>query len=136
MLKPIKAKDLIPAVVAICDLKKNEVEDIVNFYWREVRRSLSSMKHTRVHVTNLGDFKVKHWKLQEKIDRLEKFEESNRQKGLQKITARFKTAETLYDLKNVKKLLDEEKQREEFIRLHKKNSKNGNTGKDNQTLEE
>lgn len=135
-MKPIKAKDLIPAVVAICDLKKNEVEDIVNFYWREVRRSLSSMKHTRVHVTNLGDFKVKHWKLQEKIDRLEKFEESNRQKGLQKITARFKTAETLYDLKNVKKLLDEEKQREEFIRLHKKNSKNGNTGKDNQTLEE
>lgn len=135
-MKPTKAKDLIPAVVAICDLKKNEVEDIVNFYWREVRRSLSSMKHTRVHVTNLGDFKVKHWKLQEKIDRLEKFEESNRQKGLQKITARFKTAETLYDLRNVKKLLDEEKQREEFVRLHKKNSKNGNTRKDNQTLEE
>lgn len=135
-MKPTKAKDLIPAVVASCDLKKNEVEDIINFYWREVRRSLSSMKHSRVHVTNLGDFKVKHWKLQEKIDRLEKFEESNRQKGLQKITARFKTAETLYDLRNVKKLLDEEKQREEFVRLHKKNSKNGNTRKDNQTLEE
>ena len=134
-MKPIKAKELIPLVSAVCELKTSEVEEIVGHYWREIRKNLSSMKHSRIHVTNLGDFKVKHWKLQEKIDRLEKFEESNRQKGLQKITARFKTAETLYDLRNVKKLMEEEKQREEFIRLHKKNSKHGNTGKDNSTLE-
>ena len=134
-MKPIKAKELTSLVAAVCDLKSNEVDEIVGFYWREVRKNLSSMKHSRIHVTNLGDFKVKHWKLQEKIDRLEKFEESNRQKGLQKITARFKTAETLYDLRNVKKLMEEEKQREEFIRLHKKNSKHGSTGKDNSTLE-
>lgn len=134
-MKPIKAKELINDVAAAHKLKPGEVEEIIGFYWREIRKNLSSMKHSRIHVTNLGDFKVKHWKLQEKIDRLEKFEESNRQKGLQKITARFKTAETLYDLKNVKKLMEEEKQREDFIRLHKKNSKHGSTGKDNPTLE-
>jgi len=53
---------------------------------------------------------------------LEKFEENNRQKGLQQMTARYKTAETLYDLRNLKKIMEEENQRAEFIKMHKSNS--------------
>lgn len=92
---------------------------VVTFYWQEVRRSLSSLKHARVHVTNLGDFVVKHWKLDEKTAMLEKFEEKNRQKGLQQMTARFRTAEILYDLRALRTVIDEEKQRADFIKLHK-----------------
>jgi hypothetical protein len=39
---------------------------------------------------------------------------------MQEMTARFKTAETLYDLKNIKKSIEEETQRSTFIKLHKK----------------
>ena len=99
------------------------MEDVIDFYWQEVRKNLSSLTHSRIHVTNLGDFVTKHWKLDDKIEMLEKFEENNKQKGLQKITARYKTAETLFDLKNLKKLMDEENQRAEFIKLHKNESK-------------
>ena len=49
--------------------------------------------------------------------------ENNRLKGLQQITARFKTAETLFDLKAVKKIMEEENQRKDFIKLHKNESK-------------
>jgi nucleoid DNA-binding protein len=118
-LKPLKAKELIPKVVAECGLKQEEVEDIIGFYWQEVRKSLSGLEHSRVHLTNLGDFTIKHWKLDDKIQMLEKFEENNQQKGLQKITARFKTAETLYDLRNIKELISQEKQRADFIKMHK-----------------
>jgi nucleoid DNA-binding protein len=118
-LKPLKAKELIPKVVAECGLKQEEVENIIGFYWHEVRKSLSSLEHSRVHLTNLGDFTIKHWKLDDKIQMLEKFEENNQQKGLQKITARFKTAETLYDLRNIKNLISQEKQRADFIKMHK-----------------
>ena len=76
------------------------INNIVGFYWREVRKNLSSLKHSRVHITNLGDFVTKHWKIDSKIEMLEKFEENNRQKGLQQMTARFKTVETLFDLKS------------------------------------
>jgi hypothetical protein len=38
------------------------------------------------------------------------------------MTARFKTAETLFDLKAVEKLLQEENQRKDFIKLHKTKS--------------
>lgn len=119
MLRPRKAKELIPDVVAKCDLMTHEVEAILEFYWHQVRKNLSSLKHPRVHLTNLGDFTIKHWKLEDKIKMLEQFEENNRQKGLQKITARFQTAETLYDLRNMKRMYEEERQRAEFIKMHK-----------------
>lgn len=120
MLKPTKAKTFIPEVAVENNLPEDLVGAIITFYWQEVRKSLSSLKHSRVHVTNLGDFVVKHWKLDEKKIKLEKFEESNRQKGLQQMTARFKTVETLYDLKALEIMMEEEKQRADFIKLHKK----------------
>lgn len=119
-MKPTKAKTFIPEVAAETEIPVDAVEAVINFYWREVRKSLSTLKHSRVHVTNLGDFVIKHWKLDDKIAMLEQFEENNKQRGLQQMTARFKTVETLFDLKALKAILEEEKQRAEFIKMHKK----------------
>ena len=120
LLRPLKAKDFIPEVAEKLDLPKDLVKDIVDYYWQEVRRSLSGLKHQRIHITNLGDFTIKHRKLDEKMKKVESFESANKLKGLQLINARFKTAETLYDLKNMKSMIDKENQRAEFVRLHKK----------------
>lgn len=119
-MRPLKAKELIPEVATQTGFSQETVNLIVSFYWQEVRRSLSGLKHGRVHITNLGDFKVKHWKLDERIEKFEHFEEYNRQKGLQQMTARFKTAETLFDLKGLRAILEEENQRAEFIKMHKR----------------
>lgn len=122
-MRPKKAKDFIPNVAEELSLSEECVNDAVMFYWQEMRKSLSSLKHSVVHATNLGDFKIKHWKIDEKISMLEQWENKNKQKGLQQMTARFKTAETLFDLKNVKKIVEEENQRKDFIKLHKHESK-------------
>lgn len=119
MLNPSKAKDLIPEVANELNFSQDLINDVVTYYWQEVRKNLSSLKDSRIHITNLGDFIVKHWKIEEKIKVLETFEENNRLKGLQLISARYKTAETLYDLKNLTKIIEEEKQRKDFIKLHK-----------------
>jgi hypothetical protein len=119
-LRPKKAKDFIQDVAEQLHFSEDVVKDVVDYYWRNIRKSLSSLDHSRIHLTNLGDFTIKHWKIDEKIEGLEKWEETNKQKGLQQITARFKTAETLYDLKKLKGLVEEENQRKEFIKLHKK----------------
>ena len=122
MLNPKKAKDFIPDVVKELSLPQSFVEDVISYYWQEVRKSLTGLKHNRIHVTNLGDFVTKHWKLDDKIERLEKWEENNKLRGMQELTARFKTAETLFDLKNIKKIIEEENQRKDFIKLHKHES--------------
>ena len=122
-MHPKKAKQLIPQVSEKLGIPEDCIHDVMKYYWEEMRRNLSSLKHQRIHVTNLGDFVIKHWKLNDKIETLEKWEENNRLKGLQQITARFKTAETLFDLKAVKKIMEEENQRKDFIKLHKNESK-------------
>lgn len=118
-LKPTKAKELVPETAKVTNSSEQLVEDVIDFYWREVRKSLGALQNSRVHITNLGDFTIKHWKLSDKIEMLEKWEENNRQKGMQQMTARFKTAEILFDLKNMQKILEEESQRKDFIKLHK-----------------
>ena len=121
-MKPKKSKELIPNVAKDLGVSEQMVSDVTSFYWHEIRKSLSSLKHARVHVTNLGDFTIKHWKLDDKIDMLEKFKENFRQKGLQEIVTRFRTDETLFDLKAIRELMDEENQRRDFIKLHKNNN--------------
>ena len=121
-MKPRKSKDLIPIVAEELGLSQQMVSDVTSFYWQEIRKSLSSLKHSRIHVTNLGDFTIKHWKLDDKIEKLETFKENFRQKGLQEIVTRFRTDETLFDLKAIKALMEEEKQRKDFIKLHKTKS--------------
>lgn len=121
-MKPRKSKELIPIVAEELGLSQQMVSDVTSFYWQEIRKSLSSLKHARVHVTNLGDFTIKHWKLDDKIEGLEKFKENFRQRGLQEIVTRFRTDETLFDLKAIKVLMEEEKQRKDFIKLHKTKS--------------
>lgn len=120
MLRPKKSKEYIPVVANELSIHEKLVEDVINYYWQEVRKSLSSMKHSRIHISNLGDFIVKHWKLDEEIRLLERWEESNKQKGLQQMTARFKIVENLINLKTVKEVIQEEGQRKDFIKLHKK----------------
>lgn len=120
LLRPKKAKEFIPTVAEQLHLSEDVVKDVINYYWQSVRKNLSSLSHSRIHLTNLGDFAIKHWKIDEKIEGLEKWEENNKLKGMQEITARFKTAETLYNLKKLKGIVEEENQRKEFIKLHKK----------------
>jgi nucleoid DNA-binding protein len=119
-LRPKKAKTFIPEVAEELNLSEKLVEDVIDFYWQEIRKSLSSLKHQRVHLTNLGDFVIKHWKIDSKIINLENWEENNKQKGMQQMTARFKTAENLFELKEIKKVIEEETQRKDFIKMHKK----------------
>lgn len=119
-MHPKKAKQLIPDVAEETGLTEDCISDIVSFYWSEVRKSLSSLTIHRVHITNLGDFVIKHWKLDPLIEGLQKWEENNKLKGMQEITARFRTAETLFGLKAVKDSIEKENQRQEFIKKHKK----------------
>lgn len=125
-MRPKKAKDFIPEVAKETTLPPEVVTTIINYYWENVRKSMSGLKHSRIHITNLGDFTIKHWKLDDKILMLEQFEEKTRLKGLQQMTARYKTAETLYDLRNLKKIIEEEQQRAEFIKMHKRTAYESN----------
>lgn len=118
-MHPKKAKQLIPDVAKETGLPEDCISEIVGHYWGEVRKSLSSLAQPKIHITNLGDFNIKHWKLTPIIEGLERWEENNRLTGMQEITARFRTAETLFGLKAIREIVEQEQQRQEFIKKHK-----------------
>ena len=118
-MHPQKAKEYTSEVADVLKISEDAVDAVISFYWQEIRKNLSDLSTPRIHLTNLGDFVVKHWNIDEKIKTLELFEEKNKQKGMQQMTARFKTAENLFKLKGMKKMVEQETQRKDFIKLHK-----------------
>ena len=136
LLNPKKAKRDISIVAKQLDLPEHLVKDVVDFYWREVRRNLSSLSYPRIHITNLGDFTIKYWKLDDLIDKREKFKELNKQRGLQQMTSRFKTAEDIFNLRKMKEMLNQENDRKEFVKVEKQLNHEIKQRKHNQSMEE
>ena len=123
-MRPKKAKELIPSVAETTASSEVMVKDVTDFYWQEIRKNMSSLNGPRIHITNLGDFVIKHWKIEDRITKMENFSEGCKQKGIQELVTRFRTAETIYDLKKLSVIIEQEQQRKDFIKMHKSNAKN------------
>ncbi len=135
-MRPIKSKEFIKEVAKELNESEGLVESVINYYWEEVRKSLSDLSHPRIHITNLGDFTIKHWKLEGKIKSYEGWEEKNKQRGVQQMISRFKVSENLFNLKAVQKVITEENQRKDFIKLHKTKANVKSRKKHNKDMEE
>lgn len=116
-MRPKKAKELIAEVASELNVSPDLVKDVTSFYWGNVRKSLSSLSYPIVHISSLGDFYFKNWKLEEEIKKYQDIEKDAIDKNL---TNRFSVVERLFELKNMKSLIEEETQRKQFLKLHKK----------------
>lgn len=114
---PKKSKDLIPRVASELSLPEDLVKDFVKFYWEKVRASLSSLEHVKVHVHNLGDFNIKHWKIDETIASYQKYDEKKENEGK---FNKYDNVTTVAKLHHLKEMINEEKQKSDFIKLHKR----------------
>jgi nucleoid DNA-binding protein len=56
---PKKSEKIIKQVSEDLDLSEIMVDDIVNFYYKEVRKILSNLEHIRVDIIGLGNFVIK-----------------------------------------------------------------------------
>lgn len=55
---PKKPQKIIKQVAEEFDLPQSTIDDIVSYYYKEVRKALSSLEHLKVNVKGLGDFIV------------------------------------------------------------------------------
>lgn len=122
-MKPHKAKDLIVEVAKELPYSSSTIEDVVNFYWREVWEALGDLRSPKVHVTNLGDFIIKHWALDRELNKYNKFEERTKLKGSEKYVAGLTIKESILKIERVQAEYLEEQQRKQFIYDHKKNKR-------------
>ena len=66
---PKKAKDFRKAVAEELGLSEDLVDNFINFYWERVRKHMTNLDHGALQIPNLGVFKVKHWKIDETVEK-------------------------------------------------------------------
>jgi hypothetical protein len=68
-LVPKKAKDFKKPTAEDLGLPENLVNDVIDFYWAKVRKHISALDYDNISIPNLGVFKVKHWKIDETVEK-------------------------------------------------------------------
>ena len=115
-MRPKKSKDLIPATAIKCDVSEEEARAVIDHYYQEVREALSSLSNIRVHLSNLGDFTIKHWLIDGQIKKVEcQVNKRSPESDLTKVAAL-----KLYQLNVAKASIEEEQQRKDYIHNHKR----------------
>ena len=70
-MNPKKANKLIKPAAEATNCNETLVQDLVEFYWADVRKALVEMKSHNIFIQNLGTFKIKSWKLSEAREKYE-----------------------------------------------------------------
>ena len=105
---PKKAKDFIKPTAQKTNQSEDLVKAMINFYWKTIREEIVNMEHLNISVVNLGTFKVKHWKIDEVINKY-----NNKIKKFDGDFKYFNSKKKLEDriavLENIKKQVEENK---------------------------
>ena len=72
-MKPKKSKKFIKITSEDLDIKESLVQDVVDFYWKKIRVSLSNLEHIKVNILNLGSFKIRKSKIKLVKNKYEKY---------------------------------------------------------------
>lgn len=51
------------------NLPEELVRDVIKYYYKDIRKSLSALDHVRVVVTGLGFFNIKYWSVKYRLDK-------------------------------------------------------------------
>lgn len=69
---PKKAKLHVKQVAKTLDCSEDLVDDLMQFYYSDVRKALSELKSPSITVEGLGRFLIKPWRLNEDLEKIQK----------------------------------------------------------------
>ena len=66
-MKPKNHKSFFKDVAEECEVHKDVVDDLINFYYAKIRKNLSNLENINLSVSNLGTFSIRKTKLEKAI---------------------------------------------------------------------
>jgi nucleoid DNA-binding protein len=118
-LNPKKAKEFIKPAAEKAEVSEKLANSLINFYWNRVRKEINEVKHYNITIENLGTFKLKHWKIDEVIDKYKK-KVAKMEGSFVQFKFKQELENRILNFENVKLLIDEKDAK--FINI--KNLKN------------
>jgi hypothetical protein len=67
-LVPKKAREFLKSTAEEVNLSEDLVSKLTGFYWQNVRKNITELNYKNLSIINLGNFKVKHWKIDETVE--------------------------------------------------------------------
>lgn len=121
-MNPKKFKDIVSDIVQETDYDKQLVTEVLDFYWSNVRKAISTVAHPRVNIEGLGVFRVKPRVLDKTIDTYKITMAGFKSPNFQAYPRYQALKERLEALQRAAEILESEYQRLQQI----KTDKNGN----------
>ena len=123
LLVPIKAKSLFTEVSKRTGLPQDVVEKVINFYYDQLKDKLTNLEFSAFVLEGLGKFRIKSTIVPKEEARLSSLIKCGLAKG-NDITPKRQgdlrnAQENLPKVQNIKKMLEDIKQKKEFITLYK-----------------
>lgn len=113
---PKKAKDLIKPTAEITGSNEELIEDIVTFYWSEVRKALVNGISNNICVEGLGTFTARSDQLQALTEKYEKQLLTIEPVTFRKCEIRREIERKLSILHNIKDLISKEREKKEQVK--------------------
>lgn len=122
-MNPKKAKEFKKPTAEELGLPEDVVSKFIDFYWDRVRKYMVNLEYPALEISNLGTFKVKHWKIDETIE--------NHKNTIQRVSGRFTAYKMQMDLLDRINKLDKVKKVIEERELKFKEIRNARKAKNN-----
>ena len=112
-MKPKKARLLYQEISETEDVSKQLVENLLDFYYKNVRTLLSELYHPRINITGLGIFTARHRAIKNAIPRFEKYLENHDTSTYSAYYNKKMLEEKIEFLHSIKEQIEAEKERKE-----------------------
>jgi len=122
-MKSKKTKDLYQEYSEENDISKDLVEDLVDFYYKNVRTLLSELHHPRINITGLGLFTARESAIKKAIPRFEKYLKNHDTSTYSAYYNKKMLEEKVEFLYCISEQIDSEKKRKEEFKKNKNGSK-------------
>ena len=122
-MKPKKAILLYEEISEENDLSKDLVENLVDFYYKNVRTLLSELYHPRINITGLGIFTARENAVKKAIPRFEKYLKNHDTSTYSAYYNKKMLEEKVEFLHSIKEQIDSERKRKEEFKKNKNGSK-------------
>lgn len=115
-MNPKKPKVLLENLYLDLDLDKNLVTDIIDFYWLNVRKSITQVTYPRIGIENLGSFELKIKSLENTINKYQNALDKTDTSNFRKYSKHVAIKNRLEILEKSKVIILEEKERKKQIK--------------------
>ena len=112
-MKPKKARLLYQEISETEDVSKQLVENLLDFYYKNVRTLLSELYHPRINITGLGVFTARYRAIKNAIPRFEKYLENHDTSTYSAYYNKKMLEEKIEFLHSIKEQIEAEKERKE-----------------------